>query len=643
MLAPVLAGLILAGYAAALWWLLRRETVPILLLLSVLACLSLSLRLVYTTEFPPGLYEDEPNILESAMQSLRQGRLFGESSVVIPTLLSALFQGQLVPIFGPNRWAIRTYSLVTSVLATPAAFAVARALSLRVVPSMAAGALIAVVPPSLFYGRIHLGGELVFHELLLLAALAQLIWMNGRARDRWAALALGGFAQCLLLYDYWCGRTMMGMAVVAAVLARRGQRLLCLGILALALIGYIPYLHERPHNAISGVTDHLRPEFFQDPIGDLKQRVTVTVQALAYPVANDGWGTIQTAAMHPPLILALAALGLLLNPGRRGLFLLAGFLGGLAPAALSDGAPSAHRMLMAYAFIPLAAACAFDRIPWRLPRTGVALTAVLIIAIQSMVMYFSPDFWPADAREIFDWEKTAAVEALPDPPHPHFIVQRQVGFYFRPRGLVDPDFDLLSVENWFPTNQRSVLYVFEESAAPLRGFYDALLGPQCVQTFGRAFHVNIRGGDWAWLRQHGWMYEAHCGAQVWRGQVPTLFQPGLTFVNVLQCQQEVTHIWRGRWNGPAALARFKWNGVGVIETPRGRVDLPEKSEGLVDFNIDPDSPIIINVTVKTGDPMLGEFFQVTPAGERMPPWEWVSPVTADTAVQVDQQRAAPAS
>ncbi len=626
MLAPILTTIILLGYAAALWWLLRRESVEVLLVLAALTVVSLALRLLYTTDFPDGLYEDEPNILLSATAALRGGKLFGESSVVIPVLLAALFQGQLVPILGPTRWAIRAYSIGTSVLSTPAMFGLARAFGLRVVPSLAGGALIAVLPWALLYGRIHLGGELVFHELLLLAALVRLVWCNGR----WIEVMLGGFAQCLLLYDYWCGRAMLGMPLVAAVLARGWRRVLCLLIVVLALIGYIPYLAQRPHYALRGLTEHIRPETVDHPLRDVADRTVATLNTFLYPTAGDGWATIRAGALHPALILALAMLGVVLNPGRRGLFLLAGFLGGLVPAALSDGAPSTHRMMMAFAFIPLAAACALDTVRWRVLRTVMTVTVVLIVSVQSLRLYFSDDYWLQQARWLFDSEKTSLVESLPEAPHAHFIVARQLGYYFHPRTLIDSDYEILGVGNWYPPSGRAVTYLYEQHQAPLRGFYDALLGPERVKTFGRCFSVDFPAGDWSWLRQHGWTYEAHCGPRVWRAQVPALLQTGLSF-STLHCGSSVTHVWRGRWTGPATTLRLKWSGAGTVYTPNGRVVQKAGFEQMAEFTVEPDWIVTVNVTLDLGWSMFTELFEVTPTGERLPPWDHISPYIPEWA------------
>src|SRR6185295_13022822 len=135
------------------------------------------------------------------------------------------------PLFGPTRWAIRTYPVVTSVLAPAVAFALARGLGLRVMSSLAVGALMAVLPWAQFYGRISFGGEMTFHQLLVLAAVARLVWGHGG----WPEALMGALGLCLLLYDYSAGIAMMAMPVIGAVLARGRRRVWCLAILILAL------------------------------------------------------------------------------------------------------------------------------------------------------------------------------------------------------------------------------------------------------------------------------------------------------------------------------------------------------------------------------------------------------------------------
>ena len=129
---------IVGASGLSLWWLLRGESRVTLLALAVLTTAAIALRLFYTTDFPTGLNEDEPKVLYAAGRAVARNTLLAESNISVPILPHALFQGQLIPLLGPWRWAIRSYNLVGGILCTPAAFAAARALGLTVASSFAA-------------------------------------------------------------------------------------------------------------------------------------------------------------------------------------------------------------------------------------------------------------------------------------------------------------------------------------------------------------------------------------------------------------------------------------------------------------------------------------------------------------------------
>ncbi|HUI27939.1 MAG TPA: hypothetical protein VL403_17790 [Candidatus Kryptonia bacterium] len=616
MLAPALTVFILFGYVGSLWWLLRRESALVLVALLALCGVSASLRLVYTTDYPTGLDGDEAKILHDAAGALREGNLFVDSQIAVPVLLTALFQAQLVPVVGPNRWAIRTHSLVTSVLSTPAAFAVARALGLGVIPSLSVGAFVAVLPWSLFYGRISQGGELVFAQLLLLAAIARLV----SERGGWPEVLMGSFGLCLLLYSYWCGRAMVGMPLVGAILARGRRRILCLVIPALALLGWWPYLSGHPPSAMTGFSlQAVEPAMIERPIVALDYTVKALV-ALVSPTGIDYVLTLRSACMHPWPVLILAVLGVVAFT-RRSVFLVAGFLGGLAPTVASS-AVSSHRMLMAFPFIALAAGAAFERLG-RTWQVGLTVLLVPVIGFQSVRLYFSPEFW-LPGNESFEGEKTALVEALPMPPHPKFVLQRQLTLAFAPRMLVDSNFEILSVENWFPPPNRPTFYAFE--AAPLRSFYENLFGYQRIQSFGRCFVVKLEANDWSWLQQHGWSYEARCGDTIERGQVPTLFHLNFTF-DRLRCAGAVTHTWRARWQGGSARLRISSFEPARVETVRDDVVKQEDQAAGSGFPVDPGTLVKVSISGVTG--VNAALFEITPAGEKVPAWESVTPSVSD--------------
>jgi hypothetical protein len=622
---------IVAACAVSLWWLLRGEARQTLLLLALLTTISLSLRLAFPNDYPPGLNEDEPKVLYAAGRGVTKGELLAESNISVPILPHALFQGQLIPLLGTGRWAIRAYSLVGGVLSTPAAFAVARALQLAVAPSLAVGGLIAVLPWSLFYSRVMTGDELTFFQLLLLAALARLIFAPPAERaPRWAGFRewlLGTFALTWLLFGYWCTRSMVGMPFVAAVLANGRRRLWCLAIPLVAFALYAPYIVANLHSNF--VAQGVNPTYYSNfgNLAVLGQRTVEALTSFVRPVAEDGWLTIRSAAMHPILLLIVAVVGALTGV-RRGLFLLAGFLGGIAPGVLAWGPPSTHRMLMAYPFVSLSAGCALDALRFQPRLRAFASTALLLfVGWWGVSFYYSEAFWPTETRWTFDGSRTAIIESLPLPPAPRVVFMRQITFFRDPRRLLTRNDVELDVETYFPSDAGAI-YVFTYEALPLRPFYDHLLGPKRVETFGSAFKVTFEPGEWSWLRQHGWSYQARCGNRTERGQIPVLFQPRFSFAS-LNCDKPIEHTWRARWDGPPTPMRLRAAAPAVVQAGSQRVETgPLVGDDVhVDFIVQPGMEITVTATTPPLQPWVyAALYELTPAGERLPTWERAVPV-----------------
>jgi len=349
------AAAVLLAYAASLWWMLRRESVHALLALVALCGVAAALRLVYTTDYPAGLNEDEVKRLFCATAELGRGSLWSDDCTGWPALLEVLFQAQLAPLFGAGRWAIRTYPLVTGVLSVPLTFAAARGLRMRTIGSLVAAALVAVLPWSLLYGRVSSGGELIFHEMLLVAALARLVGGSGR----WAEVGIGALGIGGLFYDYGCGRPLVLLPLGAALLARGWRRALCVAVTIVGLLTWAPYVwHAYLPVFLNSFTAHVQVDAATPLWARAATGLLAVGRALVWPLASDGWLTVRAGAVHPWLALALAAVGVLV-PKVRSLFLLGGFFLGVAPGMLTDGpAPSAHRLLMAFPFIALAAGSA---------------------------------------------------------------------------------------------------------------------------------------------------------------------------------------------------------------------------------------------------------------------------------------------
>jgi len=632
MLVGGLSAAIVAGYGAALWWLLRREAPAAICFVAALSALSLSLRLVDNARYPPGINDDEAKQVDYASGHLPPKALFG-LCVQGPCLLSALFQAPLTPLVGPNRWAIRSYSLVTSVLSTAVVFALARALQMQLASSLGAAALIAVLPWSVYFGRVSLGGEIVFHQLLVLAALARLVW----GRGGWPEVAIGGLGSCLLLYDYPGGWATLGMPVVAALLAQgRRQRLMCLAVPILALLGWSPYLHFVRWEFIPGLSAvGLDREMGAQLPARLWAKTSSALHAFILPTARDEWLSIAAAALHPRLVLALAIVGGL-SFTRRTVFLWAGFVGGLLPTVVSWGVGcSTHRMLTAYPFVALAASAALDRIPFRRPRVAMTVAAVAVISVQSILLFFSPMFWPPRTVSTFSPYKTAIMEALPSPPHPPIVAMRQFDPQLKLRARTDPNQEELSVENWYPRSGASV-YAFSPISAPLRPFYEHLFGPDRVEVHGGGFIVTLEAKDWSWMRQHGWVYEARCDGRHWRAQVPTLVHIFVTFRD-LRCRGTVTQTWRGRWLAAPATLRLGYSGNAAVETPTARVVGAAGFVRSVDFAIARDQDITVTISTIPGANLNAALMEITPAGQSVPTWDSVDPVWDELPYAVEPQ------
>jgi hypothetical protein len=630
VLAAAIGAFIVCGYVLALWWLLRRETAWTFAALAALCGVSLSLRVVLTTDYPAGFNVDEPKNLACSIKALQRGTLFEESCNGPPYLLSTVFAAPLVPYVGDGRWAMRTYALVTGVLATPAAFAAARALGLAVGPSLVAAGLVAVLPWSIFYGRITLGGELIFHQLLLLAGLARLVW----ARGSWADALLGGFGLSLLLWDYYAGRAMMGMPLVAAVLACGWRRAWCLAVIPIALIGWYPHLATQPPYAKIGFSlANFHPGFAEAPWDTLVLRTQWALWTFVWPVAEDRIFTVRAAAVHPVFLLVLAGIGVLTGV-RRGLFLLAGFAAGILPGIVSDSLGiSAHRIMMAYAFIALAAASAFNIVPGRWLRAA-AVTAILLTAgFWSVRFYFSPAFWGPESRVTFDAERAALSEAVAQDPPARLIAMHQIDDYVR-QSREGRTVEQLTANNWLPPDQQNVTYLFTWQGGPLRAQYDQVL-PGRVRPVGKAsFLVSFEAADWSWLRRYGWVYEARCGDTTQVVRVPFLYSVLLP-VDGLRRGTGTTHVWSAHWHGPATDMTLKFTGRVLIEA-RGLSVQKEGFEQGLPFRMPADSDVTVTEVMPPPDPLAwAVLLEESAGGSRVPAWESFTPVEPTQAVNAE--------
>jgi len=378
------------------------------------------------------------------------------------------------------------------------------------------------------------------------------------------------------------------------------------------------------------MASHLDRTYTDQPLQRLQTKVVYIGRAFIAAAGEDGFFTIRSGARHPWIVLIGAVLGTLVV-SRRSLFLWAGFLGGLAPSLISDSMhANAHRMLMAFPFVAIAAGCALDWPKQRTTRLAAAFTFLLIAGAQSVLLYFSPEFWPLQSRTRFEWQTSALVEALPPAPHPRLILQKFVGYYFNPRALVDSDYEYLAVDNWYPPNEGS-LYAFTWHTKDLVPFYEDLFGTERMERFGNGFLLRLEKRDWSWVQQHGWSYEATCGDVTRFGRVPTLYFYMFDFP-AFGCEIAMDHTWRGRWNGPPSTLRLVFSGDATVQTSAGVARTQHGYEQSMDFTVEPGLAITVTISTPPNSAGVTAILQVmNPAGAHLPPWDYVSPIEDETS------------
>ncbi len=619
MLAPILSLAIVAFYVWSVWRLLRHESREFHLVLLVIVILALALRLAYLGDYPPGLNEDEVKGLERGQVALNEGTLFGRG-VEGPILLNALFMSQLLPLLGPVRWAVRGYSFVGGILACAVIAAVGRAMRLGRVASLVGAALVAVLPVFNFYSRVAWGGELTFHQALLLAALARLIWQNGNRGD----VVVGGVASGLLLWDYAAGRSMLAMPILAAALASGMNSLRCLLIPLGGLLVWSPYLAGFWLWVRDQFGATLDPGYHDSTLTTVARKFVGALDALTRPRSRTGWMSIPSGATFPWLALGLAPLGFV-RSWRHAVFLLGGFCLGLTPSLLSEGtAPSAHRMLMAYTFIPLAIACGIDAVPRPRLRCWAAVSCVAVLGVLSVRSFFSATYWDNESQAVFPRDRTLLAETAERNPAVRKIVDGGIKYHWGLRRLSAKDSELLSVENWLPPTGVPLQYVMGPHSSALRAFYLDLFGSERMTMIGQGFLLRLEAADWRWIEAHGWTYRATCEATVRQIHVPTLHQRGIGFRD-LACPHGADHEWRARWNGPREWVAVTFSGDLGVEVNERLVAEKHGEEQEQTFELVPGDDVRLHLHTEGLWPDV-KLFEMSPQTRRLPRWESATPI-----------------
>ncbi len=366
-----LSCLAVLAYLVILWWQLHDE--PKMPWLALLCLAALVLRVIHQ-ELPPHYYQvDEVDNVLWAQRALLTGHLTGTTDHYTAGLLFILFGA--VPSFWfpdlPMGALVRGYSVILGSLTPAAAYISLRALGGKGEGPWVAAVLLAVLPWSLWYGRQPLGGEIIFHSLILLTMIARLLRDDGAG---WREYCVGSLMLTLCLYDYVGGAIAIALPAIGVLLCPTWRtRLWSGGILLTALGLWFPNIASNvlTHDIFGAVSNPtgvsvgssmnipmLHPGFAVSPVATLIDRLLLALRCLYAPVGHYGYATAPPASMHPIMLLPYAALGWAFGFGwRQKFFLLLFFFSALLPAVISNHwSISSHRMMLALPIVSLALA-----------------------------------------------------------------------------------------------------------------------------------------------------------------------------------------------------------------------------------------------------------------------------------------------
>jgi len=251
---------------------------------------------------------------------------------------------------------------------------------------------------------------------------------------------------------------------------------------------------------------------------------------------------------------------------------------------------------------------------------------VAVIAVQCLRLYFSDAFWERGGG-VFFAEPTALVESIRR-PHPRLIMSQNVGYFADAHALFDPDFEWLTLENWYPPRGAS-WYAFSHQDAALMPHYLNLFGAQRVQTFGRAFLVRLEDRDWSWLGEYGWAYERSCAGIRWRGRVPTLHLSNLRPPGN-PCEGLTQHVLGARWQAPPRTLLLKFTGTARVTIGGQLVAHGDGNEMTRRFEVATGDTVEVRLDSTAGPGVWLALFELQHDVEALPRWDAVSPATPET-------------
>ncbi len=383
-------------------------------------------------------------------------------------------------------------------------------------------------------------------------------------------MAIGTRALSLLLYDYHPGRVLVCLPVLGVALASGRQRILCAAIVAASLVAFLPHVAATSYAPFAFYQQHGGLHRLFDAAGLADLGVTLREHLRAFAVPNNTTSavfSVRAGSWHPPLMLLLAVVGSL-RRWRLALLLWVGFAATLVPAVLSGSdLPSSRRLLAAYPFMAIAAAGAIDLVRRDRARRWAAVAVAAAVAVQSVSTYFSERTWPADRHQHAEAQVTSLLRSLELPPPRPVLLSPDFGHHARPYAAAGLAVRRLTVDDWALARD-GVVFGFGPFWAPLGPFFAQALGADRVESFGRAFRLDVPPERFRELERYGWRYDFSCGGSRLHGWLPTLYSEFLRFATSCAQGAPVEHRWRGRWVGPADRLKLRAWGAPTVAIER---------------------------------------------------------------------------
>ena len=612
---PLILSVILLGvYAFSAYWLLKRENWKTLTTLTILTLGAAWLHTYQIWEFPPGINDDEIKTLKSTHEYFTNRKIFVLAAQG-PILHAVLFQMPLVWWTDSVMWAMRTYPIVFGVLAVPMSFCVGRSLLFGTIPSLVTATLVAVLPWSLFWGRISWGGEIFFYQALLLAALGRIIWCQGGKVE----MVIGAIGLSGLIWEYTGAWSMLAMPFIGALVSLTWrQRALCLGIFALAIALWIPYLLNINEwwqyiSTKVSVTQGKPATSLSLALPEIANHVTLalqrTLRAFRHPEGNVYWISMHSVAIHPEIVLVVAGLGTFACLARRSIFITLGFLAGLTPALLSfNGAASTHRMICAFIFISIACGGFFNLasrlLKGKIGKALVSATAfsfVVIAGKDSVNLFFSSTFWSQSDR-IFFQSETLLSESIRLPLSSPLTAGPQVGRLLDARGVANSGVRNLAYDSLLPTQPTTV--TLSPALQTLIPFYTQALPAERITSFGSgqygtSIKAEFTSSEVERWKKYGWTAERRCADRVLKGiRIPMFFiTNALGWSEPCPGQSEV--IFKAKWvREPKELSILTFGGASVKVETSGGTSIPSSTDirAVKKFMLHPGETVTLTVT-----------------------------------------------